>query len=340
MEKLIKISTLKDMENILTLIQKGEDIEVESLDFSSLKRLEIKIYGDEERYNGTLPSSLCYGLCDFQNELLKTYCLIKYKTDNLRYLKNADRDLLEVVFEIKPGCTELLASLTDFTKACGDAFSKMTEGMSGTQKTACMVILILSLAGGSLIYTQIEAKHDIAVQKIDAQKDEAKAKTENERMIILRDGMLDAIHKSDGADGEQVAEGIKLHTAKAYEGILKPLTDADKVEINGAAGKIQLSQNDIHTYVSNPIQKAQHYDQVLEVGIDAIKKSPDKLTVTCHKVGSDANFVVYVDLSFVEPQEVALLFDAFKKSSTVKMQGNFKIRAGVIEQANLSSVTE
>jgi len=171
MDKLIKIKNLSDMEAVLQLLQDGEDVEVENLDFSNLKPLQIKIYGDEDKYNGTLPSSLCYGLCDFQNELLKTYCLIKYKTDNLRYLKNADRELLEVVFDIKPGCTDLLASLTDFTKACGEAFSKMTQGMSGTQKTACMIILILSLAGGSLVYTQIEAKHDVAVQQIDAKRD-------------------------------------------------------------------------------------------------------------------------------------------------------------------------
>lgn len=340
MEKVIKIKGLSDMESVLKLLQGGKDVEVENLDFSGLKPLQIKIYGDEEKYNGTLPSSLCYGLCDFQNELLKTYCLIKYKTDNLRYLKNADRELLEVVFEIKPGCTDLLASLTDFTKACGDAFSKMTQGMSGTQKTACMIVLILSLAGGSLVYTQIEAKHDIAVQQINANTEEAKAKTENERMIILRDGMLDAIHKDKGGDAVTVVEGIKLHSARAYEGLMKPLTDADKVEINGAAGKVEMSQNDIQNYVSNPTQKPEHRDQLLEVELDAIKKSPDKLTVTCHQVGSEETFIVYVDLSFVEPQEIILLFDAFKKSSVVKIQGNFKVRAGVIEQGNLSSVTE
>lgn len=340
MEKVIKIKGLSDMESVLKLLQGGKDVEVENLDFSGLKPLQIKIYGDEEKYNGTLPSSLCYGLCDFQNELLKTYCLIKYKTDNLRYLKNADRELLEVVFEIKPGCTDLLASLTDFTKACGDAFSKMTQGMSGTQKTACMIVLILSLAGGSLVYTQIEAKHDIAVQQINANTEEAKAKTENERMIILRDGMLDAIHKDKGGDAVTVVEGIKLHSARAYEGLMKPLTDADKVEINGAAGKVEMSQNDIQNYVSNPTQKPEHRDQLLEVELDAIKKSPDKLTVTCRQVGSEETFIVYVDLSFVEPQEIILLFDAFKKSSVVKIQGNFKVRAGVIEQGNLSSVTE
>lgn len=340
MKDTIKIINLSDIESVLKQIQDGNDVEVEKLDFSGLKSLQIKIYGDEEKYNGTLPSSLCYGLCDFQNELLKTYCLIKYKTDNLRYLKNIDRDILEIVFEIKPGCTDLLASLTDFTKACGEAFSKMTQGMSGTQKTACMMLLILSLSGGTLIYTQIEAKHDVAVQQIEAQKDESKSKTESERMIILRDGMLEAIKKGNNSDAPAIAQGIELHSARAYEGMLKPLTDADKVEINGSAGKVQLSQKDIQNYVSNPTQKPEHQDQLMEVEIDAIKRSPDKLTVTCRQVGSDSSFIVYVDLSFVEPQEVSLLFDAFKKSSTVKIQGNFKIRAGIIEQANLSSVRE
>jgi len=75
-------------------------------------------------------------------------------------------------------------------------------------------------------------------------------------------------------------------------------------------------------------------------GVQIPPAPPNKLTVTCHQVGSEASFIVYMDLSFVEPQEVAILFDAFKKSSTVKIQGNFKVRGGVIEQANLSSVTE
>lgn len=79
---------------------------------------------------------------------------------------------------------------------------------------------------------------------------------------------------------------------------------------------------------------------IIAVEIDGIKRSPDKLTINCHEVGSESGFVVYVDLSFVEPEEVSLLFDAFKKSSVIKIQGNFKVRSGIIEQGNLSSVTE
>ncbi len=338
----IKINKLSDMEAVLARIQSGEDIPVELLDFSGLKKLQIKIYGDETKYNGTLPSSLCYGLCDFQNELLKTYALIRYKTDNLRHLKNADRELLEVVFEIKPGCTDLLASLTDFTKACGDAFSKMTHGMTGTQKTACMMLLILSITGGVLVYSHIEAKHDIQVQQIEADKEKAKAKSENERMSILRDGMLQAIHKDSapGSDSQAIANGITEHSAKAYEGLLKPVTDADRVVVNGASGKVEMSQKQVQEFVSNPLEKPEHNDRLISVEIDGIKRSPDKLTVNCHEVGSESSFVVYVDLSFVEEEEVILLFDAFKKSSVVKIQGNFKTRSGVIEQGNISSVTE
>ncbi|CNJ17967.1 Uncharacterised protein [Yersinia aldovae] len=342
MDNVIKISKLSDMESIISRINKGEEILIESLDFSGLKNLQIKIYGDEKKYNGTLPASLCYGLCDFQNELLKTYALIKYKTDNLRYLKSGDRELLDVVFEIKPGCTDLLAGLTEFTTACGDAFAKMTHGMTGTQKTSCMILLILSLAGGVLTYSHIEAKHDEAIQQIEANKAAVKDKSENERMVILRDGIMQAIDKDkdQGGDAAAIAAGIKEHSAKAYEGILKPVTDADKVEVNGVAGKIELSQKQVQEFVSNPVEKPEHKDRVIAVEIDGIKRSPDKLTINCHEVGSESGFVVYVDLSFVEPEEVSLLFDAFKKSSVIKIQGNFKVRSGIIEQGNLSSVTE
>lgn len=336
----IKVSSLSDIESVLSRIQSGEEIPVESLDFSGLKKLQIKIYGDESKYNGTLPSSLCYGICDFQNELLKTYALIRYKTDNLRHLKNADREMLEVVFEIKPGCTDILAGLTDFTKACGDAFTKMTHGMTGTQKTACMMLLILSITGGVLIHSSIEASHDAQVQKIEADKESAKSVSENERMTILKDGMLKAIHANGATtpDAQAVANGITEHSAKAYEGILKPLTDADKVVVNGAAGSVEMSQKDVQNFVSNPTEKLIHNDMLISVEVDGIKRSPDKLTVNCHEVGSESGFVVYVDLSFVEEEEVSLLFDAFKKSNVIKIQGNFKTRAGVIEQGNISSI--
>ncbi|EBL1739165.1 hypothetical protein D1914_20555 [Salmonella enterica] len=342
MVETIKIDSLSDMESVLSRIQMGEDIAVESLDFSGLKKLQIKIYGNEQKYNGTLPSSLCYGLCDFQNELLKTYALIRYKTDNLRYLKNADRELLEVVFEIRPGCTDLIAALTGFTKACGDAFSKMTHGMTGTQKTTCMMLLILSVTGGVLANRYIEDGHDIQVKQIDVDKEKDKAKSENERMSTLRDGILQAIHKDTtvNSDAQSIANGITEHSAKAYEGLLKPASDADKVVVNGISGKVEMSQKQIQEFVSNPIEKPKHDDKLISVEIDGIKRSPDKLTVNCHEVGNDSGFVVYVDLSFVDEDEVSLLFDAFKKSAIVKIQGNFKTRAGIIEQGNISSITE
>lgn len=338
----IKINDLSDMEAVLSRIQKGEDVPVELLDFSGLKKLQIKIYGDEEKYNGTLPSSLCYGLCDFHNELLKTYALIRYKTDNLRHLKSTDRELLEVVFEIRPGCTDLLASLTNFTKACGDAFSKMTHGMTGTQKTVCMMFLILSATGGGLLYHYTDSNHDIQVQQINADKEKDKDKSENERLSILKSGMLEAIHKDSvtNSDAQAIANGITEHSAKAYEGLLKPVTDADKVVVSGASGTVEMSQKQVQEFVSNPIEKPVHNDRLISVEIDGIKRSPDKLTVNCHEVGSESGFVFYVDLSFVEEEEVDLLFDAFKKSSAIKIQGNFKIRAGVIEQGNISSISE
>lgn len=338
----IKIGSLPDIENVLSRIQCGEEIPVESLDFSELEKLQIKIFGSESKYNGTLPSSLCYGICDFQNELLKTYALIRYKTDNLRHLKNADREMLEVFFEIKPGCTDLLAGLTEFTKACGDAFSKMTHGMTGTQKTACMMLLILSITGGILINSSIEVSHDAQVHKIEADKEKAKSVSENERMTILRDGMLIAIlgNETTNPDAQAVANGITGHSAKAYEGILKMLTDADKVLVNGAAGSIKMSQKDVQDFVRNPTEKLIHNDMSISVEIDGIKRSPEKLTVNCHEVGTESVFVVYVDLSFVEEEEVSLLFDAFKKSNVIKIQGNFKTRAGVIEQGNISSIME
>ncbi|EOI5715339.1 hypothetical protein [Cronobacter dublinensis] len=340
MENLIELSSLEDIESLFLRIESGEEITIERLRFELFNSVNFKIYGDPKRYNGTLPASLAQGLCEFQTEIYKVFTLIKYKTDNLQRLTVKDKEEAEIIFSIDEGCTDILAAFTDLIKAFGDAFEKVTHGMSPTQKTLCFLFAVTVIGGAWVGTSYLEHQSEVVAKQEETKQQEAKLKTENERMTILRDGMLEAIRAKAGVDAVERAEGIQEHTAKAYTGILKGAADADKIIISGA-NTVELSHKEIHELIKNPIEKAKTEEKNIEVVIDSIKRSSDKLTISCREPTGESSFPVSVDTSFIDDKdEIALLFDAMKENKTVKILGSYKVRSGVIEQGNASSISQ
>ncbi len=337
----IKIKNLYDIETLFKRIEDGEEISIDVLRFELFNSVNFKIYGDAKRYNGTLPASLAQGLCEFQTEIYKVFTLIKYKTDNLQRLTTKDKEDAEIIFSVDEGCTDIVAAFTDLFKAFGDAFEKVTHGMSSTQKTLCFLFAVTVIGGAWVGTSYLEHDSEVQAKQEDTKQDQQKLKSDNERMTILRDGMLEAIRSKAGVDAVERAEGIQEHTAKAYTGILKGASDADKIVITGAS-TVELSQKQVHELIKNPIEKAKTEEKNIEVAIDSIKRSAaDKLTISCREPTGESSFPVSVDTSFIDDKdEVALLFDAMKENKTVKISGSYKIRSGMIEQGNASSISK
>lgn len=339
MKDVIEVSSLDDIESLFARLDGGEEIPIESIKFELFNSVNFKIYGDPARYNGTLPSTLAQGLCEFQTEIYKVFTLIKYKTDNLQRLTGKDKEEAEIIFTIDEGCTDILAALTELFEAFGKAFEKVTHGMSPGQKTLCFLFAVTVIGGAWVGTSYLDNKAEVEVKQEETKLEEAKIKSENERMTILRDGMLEAIRAKAGVDAVERAEGIQEHTAKAYTGILKGASDADKIVISGAS-TVELSNKEIHELIKNPIEKAKTEEHNLELVIDGIKRSADKITISCREPTGESSFPVSVDTSFIDDKdEIALLFDAMKDNKTVKILGSYKVRAGVIEQGNASSIS-
>lgn len=333
------INNLEDISSVFNRVVSGEEIHIENLNLNFLQTIDFKFYGDEEKYNGSLPASLAQGLCEFQTEMYKVYTLIKYKTDNLQKLTAEDRETAELMFSIDAGCTEIFTSLSDLIKSFGDAFGKVTQGMTPKQKTLCFLFALTVLGGGWLGTAYLDHRTAVEGKQEEVKLEEVQQRAESERLTILRDGMLSAIKANAGVDAIDRAEGIQEHTAKAYAGVLKGASDADKVIINGA-NRVELSQSDVQEIIKNPIEKAKSEQRTLEVTIDSIKRSADKLTLSCHEPTGEDSFPIYVDTSFIsDKDEIGLVFDAMKENKTVKILGSYKIRAGVIEQGNASTIS-
>ncbi|EPT0809607.1 TPA: hypothetical protein ACUU9M_000008 [Yersinia enterocolitica] len=340
MENKIEISNLNDVEDLLARIKKGEIVSVEDIKINFVNVVNFKIYGDPERYNGTIPSSLAQGMCEFQTELYKAFTLVRHGTDNLKHLTKNDREELEIIFKVEPGCTDLIVGIKDVIDSFGIAFERSTQGMTGTEKAICLVLISLLLTGAWLIKSHLKNKHENGMKQLEIDAEKNNSNAETERMRILKDGIVETLSAVSATPAaREISDGVQNHTANAVVGVLKGVSDAERVEFNGLA-KIELDQKDIKEMIQNPREKMSNSELTVEVEIEGIKKTPEKLTVTCRKVGEDYSFPAYVLTEFFDKEETDLLYDAMKDSDTAQLFGDYKLRSGIIELAMISRISK
>lgn len=329
MDKII-ISNLDDLKVILDRINTGEEILISNLDFSVLSKVTLKIIGKD--YNGKLNSNIVVALNNYQNELQKLYCMVRYNSNNLRSLSLEDKKLLTVEYEIKEGCTEIINALTSFFDTTGRAFEKMTAGMSGNQKTACMIFLILCVTVGWCArdyYTHLASVDE-------NQKDIAGQRLEIEKIKAIQEGVKATVGNNPKA--EKLASDTEKQARNIYSSTIKLLPSVDNVEITSGISSVNLDKNGISSIIATEKSKLQTVEANKILNIESIKKSLDRLAITCSETGSDYTFILSVDKSFIEDDEISIIFDNFKNDKPINVFGSFKVRDGVIEKANATTI--
>lgn len=168
-------------EIIATIAEQNTILDLNSIDFSGLyPEIGIKLIGDESRLNGTLNSTICKGLSDFHNDFLKAYCIIKYNSDNLKQLKQDERQKLEFVYTVNPGCTDILVAAKDFCDSLKQAVDSVTKDMTGTQKTALFLVAVLSVGG----YFAFDSYNERLKAEMAAQKRRALHKQQQRKKFL------------------------------------------------------------------------------------------------------------------------------------------------------------
>ena len=333
MEKII-ISNLDDLNSILDRLNNDENIDISDIDFNNLATVKIKVYGDE--YNGELNSNIIHAMSNYHNELLKVNCVVRYRDLSLKKLSSEDKKLLTIKYEVNAGCTEIKNSIKELIESIGEAFSKMTTGMTPKQKTACCILTVLSVAGYFTISEALNydlKKQDLltsAQSQLDSQKIDVK------KIETIQNGMLSILNGNKQAI--EIATNTKNQSQQAYINTVKSFPDVTNIELKNSNLDVKLDKSEISSFVTTNKDKLITEEGTRELIIESIKRTPERLNIICLEIGSDYSFPLSVDLSFIEQDEIDLLFDSFKKSIPVKIRGDFKVRSGVIERANTSNV--
>ncbi|EGR1451197.1 hypothetical protein O1D40_001731 [Vibrio cholerae] len=339
-----------DLEEIISqIVEKNTSIDFNSIDFSGLyPDIGIKLIGDESRLNGTLNSTICKGLSDFHNDFLKAYCIIKYNSDNLKQLKQGERQKLEFIYTVNPGCTDILVAAKDFCDSLKQAVDSVTKDMTGTQKTALFLVAVLSVGGyfafdsyNERLKAEIAAQKETAIVQTTAEKEVSLAEIERDRMDKLVDALEKSIESSNAAN--ERALKFKAQVDKAYEGMVKQslAAGATKIQYRGAT-KVTLGEDEARDMISKNKKQLVTETGVRGVEVASVRWTDDgNLSITARTENRDSVFLLSVDTTYVDQSEVDVLInDGFGKKEIIYVNGSFKVRGGIVERAIASGISK
>lgn len=207
------------------LVDGNEDLG--RIQFEGWPNVALRVKG--ERYSASLPSGLMRQVSEIQAVINRSYGRAAYKGDG-RSIKHAERDELELVYEIREGSTEIKADATGLLNRLGDAMAKPS-----TQKVAgiTLVALALIITGGVLISNisnnrkEIETKRLQLLERAIEKAPEIKDATP-EFQKVYRDIV------SSASDADQITIGSKSISVKEIAEIAGSLKSAgQRVDIKG-----------------------------------------------------------------------------------------------------------
>lgn len=126
-------------QNLKALLENPEFFADANIEIGNIAPLEIKLQGTH--FHHSLTTTVMKGILELQEAILRSYCIAKYDSSDLRHLEGYERNQLELVITVNAGCTELVAETKELLKA----FKELLVGLSPKQKIAVISLLLISI---------------------------------------------------------------------------------------------------------------------------------------------------------------------------------------------------
>jgi hypothetical protein len=141
------ISTIEEALEYITTAQ-GKGVADDFTLSGELATLRITI--DGEKYHSSVPTELARGLWQLQEQLYGAVAHILRGSADIRKLTAEDRDAFELVFEVRNGCSELVANVGKFFEKLGEGLSNMDDTNKRKALVAIAVLVALGYIGGKV----------------------------------------------------------------------------------------------------------------------------------------------------------------------------------------------
>lgn len=217
-------------QNLKALLDNPEIFADANIEIGNIAPLEIKLQGTQ--FHHSLTTTVMKGILELQEAILRSYCIAKYDSSDLRHLEGYERNQLELVITVNAGCTELIAETKELLKA----FKELLVGLSPKQKIAVISLLLISL---TTMYG-FNVTQDYFLQKDSNQTKLALEKDKNQTEIALEKEKTNQLLGSqrniiDASKSDKASENTESVDTIPAESDLRNSTIKDSIKTNDIA---------------------------------------------------------------------------------------------------------
>lgn len=294
---------------------------------------ELAVFGASitgKNYHGTVPAGLARALWELQEELYRAVAFALYGGENYKRLTEEQKAQFELVFEVKEGSSELLASLEGFFVELGKGFKDMDSGHK--MKTLVAIAALLTASWGYQSY----ADQQVKVAEIAA---EAKEKEGMQAIVVGQQeaGAAQLRLLTEVVRADEVATRFSKAAENGARAVIKGASDADLIRINRAT-----YNRDAIVEVNQRAAKEQAKAQIVTDVYRVVRGDARDGGVTrfwlLHQDGTEFSGIV-VDEDF-DAKGLNQLWEAFRGRGTLKLELNLTSVRGQIRNAAILRVVE
>lgn len=186
MRDIVEINGVNDLTATLkSLISSPNSKVLYDIKLHSLPDFELYLKGD--KFDNSITPSIMEGIVELQKAINRTYCLIKYKDDNLNYLSDSERRQLELKVVVKPGSSQIITDITGI----GKTLLEMTKSMSSNQNFVIILAFLLTVCFGvGYLYFDSYIKH--LALKENTSKEIVIERERTKQMMAANQSIVDA----------------------------------------------------------------------------------------------------------------------------------------------------
>ncbi len=287
-----------------------------SLVFKGWPVFTIDIKGKD--WNSTVPTRVMLPLLDVQKEINRAYASVRYGDNNLRKLKDEERDGLEVVVKVKKGSSVFDAELWDH-------FTKIAQAAAGRMDGNQMMITVLGLAVVAVAPVMYKAWLALRQKEKELQHQVQMSAAESHRLEIFaqavaRQPILVAAQEDAGATNNRFLKVAKPGDVLAVGGQILPASEAAALAQAERERAQAFTLDGIFAVLGNRTDKSEGFRIT-------VKRLSDSLTVNAD-----------VPIELPDSQQ-KLIQDAEWQKKNIQLSLDASILRGVISQATVISAS-
>lgn len=316
--QVIDLSTIEEAIAFTEKLKTGviDDLQAQEIDLQfsgELSRVSITIEGPS--YHGTVPGDLAKGIWDYQLELYRAGAYALYGVADTRKLTKEQRQQLELVFDVSPGSSKLVAEI----KETFECLKSLFDGMNGTQKLLAIVLVTAILTGG---YTYIHHSDNQKAVVLEQERTKQGETIKNTATGVLQ------IHK--------IAEKYSQANESGLISIAKSASDATCIKL----GKSTLNEEairDINRKSDRTKATAEYIDGPFMVYEMNGKDHQKTGAILCDPSGRE--FPVFLDDIEFSRGKIDSLWEAASKRKPINLEVTVTVLPdGTIRKAQLVAI--